>query len=85
VGNIRDPSSPISVLADIYKELGALAPKGSWEATVTDTLDIKHFDTVKVIVRCSKAFYDEYEPKRRQKGEWQPEPIEITLFWRDDH
>jgi hypothetical protein len=82
----RDPSSPIFVLRDINRELEALAPKRSWEAgqSETDSFNIEHRDLVKVVVRCSKALYDRYKGKGRQKGDWQPEPIEITLFWRDN-
>jgi hypothetical protein len=82
-----DPSSPIFVLRDINKELEALAPKGSWEAAggvETDTFAIKHPDETKVVVRCSKALYEKYAVNGRQKGDWQPEPIEMILFWRDE-
>lgn len=82
----RDPASLYFVLRDVDREMELLAPKGSWESglVLNDSFNIHHPDSVKTVVHCSKALYDKYEARGRQKGPWQPEPIEITLYWRDD-
>lgn len=81
-----DAASPIFVASDISKELEKFAPRSSfWVGHVlNDSFNIAHRDVVKIVVHCSKALYDKYDGNGRQKGPWQPAPIEITTFWRDD-
>jgi hypothetical protein len=82
----RDPNSPLFVLRDINRELEVLGSKGTWEASqpMTDSFNISHQDSVKVEVHCSRMIYDRYMSLIRYKGPWRPEPIAITLFWKDN-
>jgi hypothetical protein len=80
-----DASSPVFVMADINKELAKLTAKSKFQADVilNDTFNMAHLDKVKIRVRCSKDLYERYDVNGRDKGPWQPIPIEITIFWRD--
>jgi hypothetical protein len=82
----NDPASPLFILRDINKELRVIDPSGKFQASqpLNDSFNIASRDRVKFVVRCSKALYDDYQTIGREKGSWEPTPIEITTFWRDD-
>ena len=80
-----DASSPLFKLRDINDELEKLTGKSNFEAgqVINDSFNIAHRDRCKITVQCSKDLYVHYNVKGREKGPWQPAPIEITIFWRD--
>jgi hypothetical protein len=79
-----DPSDPIFKLRDINKELRMFDPSGKFQAgePINDSFNISHPNQVKYVVNCSKALYEDYQAIGREKGPWEPTPIEITTFWR---
>jgi hypothetical protein len=80
-----DPNSPFAVENAINEELKVLESKDKFQVqrVVNDSFNVSHADRVKLNVYSSKALYDQYQTKSGQKGDWQPTPILMTLFWRD--
>jgi hypothetical protein len=81
-----DPANPYVVTRDVTNELQEFDASRKFEASypVTDSFNIAHTDWVKIVVQCSKTLYDAYHAEGRNKGPWEPAPIDITVFWRDD-
>jgi len=81
-----EPVSMVNAQEAINKEMEVLDPSTHFQVILplTDSFNRANTDRVKLIVECSKAVYTKYEHEGREKGPWQPTPIEIISYWRDD-
>lgn len=80
-----DPNSPIFVLHDINEELKAKFDSDEFHASemTDDSFNIANKTKVKIRVECSKAVYEKYKAKFREKGEWTTYPIDARVFFKD--
>ena len=80
-----DPDSPILILSDINRELGALTSPENFSAEhlLNDPFNLSHRDLVKIRVHCARSLYTRYQVKGRIKGPWVPATFDAKVIFHD--
>jgi hypothetical protein len=80
-----DNDSPIFVLSDITKELEKLSPSKNFrtQQVMNDKFNLENTKKVKIQVEGSKALYDAYKSKYKEKDEWIPSTLDAKVIFKD--